>query len=200
VKEYVHVLSQQKDILLTILRQEIGVIVGGNLMVRHDAVEAFGNPIFVSNHDGRLEEYKELVAAAKAHGSLFISQLSHVGRQGGKALNPNPVSASDVQLMIKWAGNEFAKPRALEVDEIKEIVGNFADSAYWCWKAGYDGVQVSFSTASCSNVSANSEHRCHHSYFLPNVGIKTSKTGHRYRFLAQQPYDPRCATPPIFRD
>ena len=112
-------------------------------MVRHDAVEAFGNPIFVSNHDDRLEQYKKLVAAAKANGSLFISQLSHVGRQGGKALNPNPVSASDVQLQVKWAGNEFAKPRALEVDEIKEIVGNFADSAYWCWKAGYDGVQVS---------------------------------------------------------
>ena len=119
------------------------MIVGGNLMVRHDAVEAFGNPIFVSNHDDRLEQYKKLVAAAKAHGSLFISQLSHVGRQGGKALNPTPVSASDVQLQIKWGGNEFAKPRALEVDEIKEIVGNFADSAYWCWKAGYDGVQVS---------------------------------------------------------
>jgi len=111
-------------------------------MVRHDAVEAFGNPIFVSNHDDRLEQYKKLVAAAKANGSLFISQLSHVGRQGGKALNPNPVSASDVQLQVKWAGNEFAKPRALEVDEIKEIVGNFADSAYWCWKAGYDGVQI----------------------------------------------------------
>ena len=111
-------------------------------MVSHDAVEAFGNPIFVSNHDDRLEKYKELTTAAKAHGSLFISQLSHVGRQGGKALNPEPVSASDVHLQVKWAGNEFAKPRALEAEEIKEIVGNFADSAYWCWKAGYDGVQV----------------------------------------------------------
>lgn len=112
-------------------------------MVRHDAVEAFGNPIFVSNHDNRLEQYKKLVAAAKANGSLFVSQLSHVGRQGSKWLNPNPVSASDVHLKIKWGGNEFAKPRPLEVNEIKEIVGNFADSAYWCWKAGYDGVQVS---------------------------------------------------------
>jgi 2,4-dienoyl-CoA reductase-like NADH-dependent reductase (Old Yellow Enzyme family) len=121
---------------------QLGVIVLGNLMVRYDAVEAFGNPIFRDNHDGRLEKFKEMTAAAKAHGSLVIAQLSHPGRQGGKALNPNPVSASDVQLKIKWAGNEFNKPRALTVPEIKEIVQDFANSAYWCHEAGMDGVQI----------------------------------------------------------
>ena len=87
--------------------------------------------------------FKELTKAAKAHGSLFISQLSHVGRQGGKHLNPQPVSASDVQLTVKWGGNEFNKPRPLGIEEIAEIVQNFADSAYNCWEARYDGVQVS---------------------------------------------------------
>ena len=89
----------------------IGIIVQGNTMVQYDAVEALGNPILCDDHDGRVEKYKELVGVAKAHGSLFIAQLSHPGRQGGKALNPNPVSASEVQLKKKWAGNEFAKPR-----------------------------------------------------------------------------------------
>jgi hypothetical protein len=121
-------------------------------MVRYDAVEAFGNPIFRDNHDNRLENYSKLVQAAKAHGSLFIAQLSHIGRQGGKALNPNPVSASDVQLNIKWAGNEFAKPRALTIAEIKEIVNDFAESAYWCFKAGYDGVQVILTLIKDSNL------------------------------------------------
>ena len=32
------------------------------------------------------------------------------------------MSASDVQLKIKWAGNEFNKPRALSVPEIKQMV------------------------------------------------------------------------------
>lgn len=121
---------------------QLGVVVLGNLMIRYDAVEAFGNPIFHDDHDGRLEKFKEMTAAAKAHGSLVIAQLSHPGRQGGKALNPNPVSASDVQLKIKWAGNEFNKPRALTVPEIKEIVQDFANSAYWCHEAGMDGVQI----------------------------------------------------------
>jgi len=76
-------------------------------MVRYDAVEAYGNPILCDNHDGRISEYKKLTAAAKAHGSLFIAQLSHPGRQGGVALDPNPVSASDVQLKIHRAGHDF---------------------------------------------------------------------------------------------
>jgi len=111
-------------------------------MVRYDAVEAFGNPIFCDNHDGRLTKYAEVARVSKQHGSLLVAQLSHPGRQGSVALNPNPVSASDVQLTKKWAGNEFGKPRALTVPEIKEVVKSFAESAYWCHQAGYDGVQV----------------------------------------------------------
>ena len=41
------------------------------MMVKYDAVEALGNPILCDNHDGRIEKYKELVRAAKAHGSLL---------------------------------------------------------------------------------------------------------------------------------
>ncbi|GAB7353512.1 hypothetical protein MBLNU459_g3958t1 [Dothideomycetes sp. NU459] len=120
----------------------IGIIVQGNTMVRYDAVEAYGNPILCDNHDGRLEQYRELVKATKAHGSLFICQISHPGRQGTNALNPNPVSASDVQLKIHWAGNEFNKPRALSIPEIEQMVQAWGETAYWCHEAGYDGVQI----------------------------------------------------------
>jgi 2,4-dienoyl-CoA reductase-like NADH-dependent reductase (Old Yellow Enzyme family) len=121
---------------------DIGIIVGGNQMIAYDALEAFGNPILCDNHDGRIEQYRQLVAAAKAHGSLFISQISHPGRQGGVALNPHPVSASDVQLKINWVGNSFAKPRSLSVPEIKELVKKWGETAFLCHEAGYDGVQV----------------------------------------------------------
>lgn len=122
---------------------DIGIIISGNLMIRYDAVEGYGNPIFCDNHDNRLEQYKELVAAAKAHGSLFIAQLSHPGRQGNVALNPNPVSASDVALKIRWAGNEFGKPRPLTVPEIGDLVKQWGETAYLCYQAGFDGVQAS---------------------------------------------------------
>jgi 2,4-dienoyl-CoA reductase-like NADH-dependent reductase (Old Yellow Enzyme family) len=111
-------------------------------MVNYTSIEAYGNPIFRDNHDDRLAQYKALIDASKAHGSLFVAQLSHVGRQGGKALNPEPVSASDVQLMVKFGGNEFAKPRPLNKKEIEGVVEDFAESAFWCWKAGADGAQI----------------------------------------------------------
>lgn len=121
---------------------EIGIIVSGNTMVAYDAVEAFGNPIIVDDHDGRIAAYAEVAEVAKSNGSLFIAQLSHPGRQGSKALNPNPISASDVHLSIKWAGNEFAKPRPMTVEEIGEMVKKWGETAYLCHKAGFDGVQV----------------------------------------------------------
>lgn len=120
---------------------DIGIIVSGNTMIRYDAVEAFGNPILQDDHDGRVAKFKEVTDAAKAHGSLIVAQLSHPGRQGGKYLNPNPISASDVHLTIKWAGNEFNKPRPMSVPEIKEMVRWWGETAYLCWKAGFDGVQ-----------------------------------------------------------
>ena len=118
------------------------MIVSGNTMIRYDAVEAFGNPIICDDHDGRIAKYAEVVKQAKAHGSLIVAQLSHPGRQGTKWLNPNPISASDVHLTIKWAGNEFAKPRPMTKQDIKENIRHWGETAYWCHKAGFDGVQV----------------------------------------------------------
>lgn len=121
---------------------EIGIIVAGNLMLRYDAVEAFGNPILQDDHDNRTEAFQKVSDVSKAHGSLIVAQLSHPGRQGTSALNPNPVSASDVHLKIEWAGNKFNKPRALSVPEIKDVVKMWGETAYLCHKAGFDGVQV----------------------------------------------------------
>lgn len=122
----------------------IGMIVSGNTMVAYDAVEAYGNPILCDDHDGRVAAFGEVVKEAKKHGSLIVAQISHPGRQGTKWLNPNPVSASDVHLQIKWAGNEFAKPRPMEVEEIKEMARKWGETAFLCWKAGFDGVQGEF--------------------------------------------------------
>jgi hypothetical protein len=100
------------------------------------------NPILCDDHDNRVAAFREVSDLAKAHGSLFIAQLSHPGRQGGAALNPNPVSASDIQLKIEWGGNKFNPPRALTVPEIKDLVKHWGEVAYLCYQAGFDGVQI----------------------------------------------------------
>jgi 2,4-dienoyl-CoA reductase-like NADH-dependent reductase (Old Yellow Enzyme family) len=143
----------------------IGVIVAGNMMIRYDAVEASGNPVLCDDHDNRVAAFRKVGAAAKALGSLFIAQISHPGRQGSATLNPQPVSASDVHLDIAWAGNWFAKPRALTVPEIKKMVRWWGETARLCYEAGFDGVQI----------------HCAHGYLLAQfLSLTTNKRTDEY--------------------
>ncbi|KAK7931841.1 hypothetical protein PG985_002553 [Apiospora marii] len=121
---------------------EIGIIVTGNIMLKYDAVEGYGNAIMCDDHDSRVKAFRRVTSAAKKHGSLMIAQISHPGRQGNAVLNPNPVSASDVQLQVQWMGTSFNKPRPLSVDEIRSMVADWGETAYLCHRAGFDGVQV----------------------------------------------------------
>ena len=47
----------------------------------------------------------------------------------------------------------FAKPRPMNVNEIKEMVKKWGETAYLCWKAGFDGVQGLTRTHSMSAVN-----------------------------------------------
>ncbi|KAF6805801.1 nadh oxidase [Colletotrichum sojae] len=122
-----------------------GVILTGNFMLDYDQLEAPGNPIIPPGapfEGERFDGFKGLAEAAKKEGSLVYAQVGHPGRQVSAAINPNPVSASDVQLEGRLMGSEYGKPRALEEKEIGEVVERFAFAAEYCYKAGYDGVQL----------------------------------------------------------
>jgi 2,4-dienoyl-CoA reductase-like NADH-dependent reductase (Old Yellow Enzyme family) len=78
-----------------------GQILTGNIMIDYDQLEAMGNPIVPRDAEfsgPRFDAFKDLATAAKAHGSLIVGQVSHPGRQVENRINPNPISASDVQL------------------------------------------------------------------------------------------------------
>ncbi|MCJ1306722.1 hypothetical protein MMC25_000365 [Agyrium rufum] len=123
----------------------IGLILTGNLMIEYDQLEAAGNlivPRTAEPSGERFEAFKELAAATKAHGSLAVAQLSHPGRQTPEHLQPEPVSASDVQLEGEVMGMKFAKPHPASTDEIKRIIGGFTHAAEYLQKAGWDGVEL----------------------------------------------------------
>ncbi|KAE8210202.1 hypothetical protein CF327_g5902 [Tilletia walkeri] len=120
-----------------------GIILSGNLIIDPINLEAAGNMVLNKDlmDDGRLESFKKLAAAAKSDGSLFVVQISHGGRQVAQELNPEPVSASDVKLDDRM-GMSFGQPRSMSVDEIKEVITQFADTAELCYQGGADGVQL----------------------------------------------------------
>ncbi|KAL8969045.1 MAG: hypothetical protein Q9197_004551 [Variospora fuerteventurae] len=82
-------------------------------MMEYDQLEAAGNPIIPRTapfHGERFEAFKALATTSKAHGSLIIGQVSHPGRQCESRIQPDPVSASDVQLQGNVMGMQFNKP------------------------------------------------------------------------------------------
>ncbi|KAI1635226.1 NADH:flavin oxidoreductase/NADH oxidase [Biscogniauxia mediterranea] len=122
-----------------------GVLLSGNVMIKYDHLEGPGNPIVPQDapfSGERFEAFKAMAAAAKAHGSLFVAQVSHPGRQVGAQVQPNPISASDVQLEGTVMGQTYNKPRAMDKKDIEDVVDAFAHAAQYLHKAGYDGIQL----------------------------------------------------------
>ncbi|KAL9059864.1 MAG: hypothetical protein Q9162_000934 [Coniocarpon cinnabarinum] len=122
-----------------------GVVLTGNIMIEYDQLEAPANPIVPRGapFDGeRFEAFKKMGAAAKKDGSLIVAQVSHPGRQTADKLQPDPVSASDVQLEGNVMGMTFAKPHPATQQEINNIIDGFAHCAEYLYKAGYNGVEL----------------------------------------------------------
>jgi len=120
-----------------------GIILTGNTMVNPVDIEAPGNPIIHKPFETpeRIDAFRRQAEAAKAHGSLVYVQLSHAGRQAGKHLQPNPISASDVQLEDA-IGMSFAKPRPMTLQDIDDVVDQFAYGAEFAHRTGYHGVEL----------------------------------------------------------
>jgi 2,4-dienoyl-CoA reductase-like NADH-dependent reductase (Old Yellow Enzyme family) len=82
-------------------RGEFGQILTGNIMTNYNQLEAAGNPI-LSRDTGfegvRFGAFAELARVAKAHESLVVGKVSHLGRQVVENINAGPIPTSDVQL------------------------------------------------------------------------------------------------------
>lgn len=92
-----------------------------------------------ADDDNKIAGLRRLVRTVHEHGGKIIAQLNHCGRQvlpgfGGVA---DVVSASRVRDLVTGT-----KPRPLEPDEIAGVVKDFADAAWRCREAGFDGIQI----------------------------------------------------------
>lgn len=94
----------------------------------------------------QIEGWKKVTAAVHEKKASIYMQIWHVGRAGFSYLNPNHeqvVSASDIRITDESeTGEEFETPRPLEINEIKQIVGQFRQAAVNAIEAGFDGVEI----------------------------------------------------------
>ena len=118
-----------------------GILLTGNIQVDHRYLERPGNVVVEGKQSNeqlsRLRAYAEAGTKNKTH---LWAQISHAGRQTPAAVAPTPVGPSDIQL--KMPGAAFGKPRALEHDEILDIIARFAHTAKVLQDSGFTGVQL----------------------------------------------------------
>lgn len=114
-----------------------GLLITGNVMIHRAHLERPGNVVL--EDDRAMPALRAWARAGTSAGNQLWMQISHPGRQCPKAVNPRPVSASDVQLKL---GGGFGKPRPLTEAEIADIIERFGRAAGLAQEAGFTGVQL----------------------------------------------------------
>ncbi|KAG2172825.1 hypothetical protein INT43_000175 [Umbelopsis isabellina] len=94
----------------------------------------------------QIEGWKKVTKAVHDRGSTIFVQLWHVGRATHAVWLPNnaqPVSASAIAINgSDTFGIAHEVPRALEINEISDLINDYAKAAKNAIEAGFDGVEI----------------------------------------------------------
>lgn len=114
-----------------------GLLIAGNAMVDRRFLERSGNVVLDGATDPAAT--RAWAAAATRAGNQAWLQLNHPGRQCTRFHTREPLAPSAVPVGV---AGFFARPRALGLDEIEELVGAFARAAAAAREASFTGLQV----------------------------------------------------------
>lgn len=97
--------------------------------------------------DDQVASWKKVTDAVHAKGGIIFLQIWHAGRVTDSTVLPDnkqPVAPSAVAIPGPniFFNKDHEVPRALEIDEIQDIVQDFAKAAKRAIEAGFDGVEV----------------------------------------------------------
>lgn len=115
----------------------VGMAVTGSAIVTSSG-KVFGGEI-AADHDDRIPSLQRLAAAIKKRGAKAILQIFH----GGREALPEAVSDGEIVSASAIAKEgQSVIPRALEEQEILEIIRAFGASTRRAIEAGFDGVEI----------------------------------------------------------
>ena len=98
-------------------------------------------------NDDQVEGWKPVVGAVHEAGGKIVAQLWHMGRLvhpdlgGGQPIAPSAVTAPHRALTYDGR-KDYVAPRAMTLDEIQRVIGDYANAAANAIAAGFDGVQI----------------------------------------------------------
>ena len=82
--------------------------------------------------------WRAVVDACRPHGSLVIASLDHAGGQGSSAYSQQPLWAPSRVPEV----NTREVPKWMEADDVRAVIGGFAESARLAVASGVDGVEI----------------------------------------------------------
>jgi len=115
------------------------------------SVQGRGLPNMPEAHTkAQMEGWRNIVAAVHARGGRIALQIVHNGRASHRAYMPDgslPVAPSAIAIagkgyMPDFTFADYETPRALEVEELAEIVQAFRRAAVRGMEAGFDGIEL----------------------------------------------------------
>jgi len=121
--------------------------------------------------------WRQVTQAVKAQGGTLFCQLWHVGRVSHRALQPqqqapiapSAIAATNVRVFIETAPGEGelvapSEPRALETEEISQLVEMYRRAAVNAKQAGFDGIELHAANGYLINqfLSVHTNHRSDH--------------------------------------
>jgi 2,4-dienoyl-CoA reductase-like NADH-dependent reductase (Old Yellow Enzyme family) len=115
---------------------DIGLLISGYTFVKPEGKQLSGT--LGINTNAFKGDYERLIKTVHDAGGSIAMQLVHAGGQaipdnaGGELLAPSAVMVAHYQ----------AKPRALSITEIKDIINAFGEGAYRAREYGFDAVQL----------------------------------------------------------
>lgn len=118
---------------------QVGLVITGNVMIDRRHLGEPGNVALEDDRDMPL--LREWAQAGTAGGSHLWMQLNHPGKQAPNLIVKTPVAPSAIPLEPRFS-RFFNPPRALDEQEILELVERFGRSAGLAREAGFSGVQI----------------------------------------------------------
>jgi N-ethylmaleimide reductase len=137
-------------------RASAGLIVSEGTTISEEAQGSIMVPGIWSQE--QVAGWLKVTQAVHTAGGKIFAQLWHVGRMSHSSIQPDggqPVSASSTPVASSPMSTAFVyhkdgtpgrvdptPPRALKIEEVRRVVGDFANAAENALAAGFDGVEV----------------------------------------------------------
>jgi N-ethylmaleimide reductase len=128
-------------------RASAGLIVSEGTQIRPDGKGYVTTPGIYS--PAQIEGWKKVTDAVHEAGGKIVAQIWHVGRishpdhtGGTQPVAPSAVAAEAKTFISSGEFVPVAAPRALTLDEIKQVAEDYGTAAKNAIKAGFDGVEL----------------------------------------------------------